>query len=107
MIICSKHEGNGTYREFVLDDREMGEKVPVKTHLARRAGSVTVTNDDDWCDAGVITRARDGLEASVLLPARRGARSSDFVKLDRLFPNEIAALQAIAVTYVAGPVLTN
>jgi len=106
MIICSKHEGNGTYREFVLDDAEMGDRVPVKTHLAHRAGEITVA-DDDWRDAGLITRARDGLEASVLKPTRRGARSADFVKLDRVFPNEIAALQAIAVHYEAAPALNN
>ena len=106
MIICSKHEGNGTYREFVLDDTEMGDRVPVKTHLAHRAGEITVA-DDDWREAGLITRLRDGLEASVLKPSRRGSRSSDFVKLDRVFPNEIAALQAIAVSYEAAPPLTN
>ncbi len=106
MIICSKHEGNGTYREFVLDDAEMGDRVPVKTHLAHRAGEITVS-EEDWRDAGLITRARDGLEASVLKPTRRGARSADFVKLDRVFPNEIAALQAIAVNYEAAPALKN
>ena len=107
MIICSKHEGNGTYREFVLDDAQMGDRVPVKTHLAHRAGEITVA-DDQWHEAGLITRARDGLEASVLKPTRRGStRSADFVKLDRVFPNEIAALQAIAVTFEAAPQLTN
>jgi hypothetical protein len=106
MIICSKHEGNGTYREFMLDDAELSDRVPVKTHLAHKAGEITVS-DDDWRDAGLITRARDGLEALVLKPSRRGSRSSDFVKLDRVFPNEIAALQAIAVHYEAAPPLKN
>jgi hypothetical protein len=90
MIICSKHEGNGTTREFVIDDAEMGDKVSVKTHL--------VDGDDDWHDAGVITRAGDVLEVSVLKPSRR------FVKLDKVFPNEVAALQAIAVSYEEAPV---
>jgi EAL domain-containing protein (putative c-di-GMP-specific phosphodiesterase class I) len=31
----------------------------------------------------------------------------DFVKLDRVFPNEIAALQAIAVNYEVAPALPN
>lgn len=106
MIICSKHEGNGTYREFVLDDAEMGDRAPVKTHLAHRAGEITVA-DEVWHDAGLITRAGDGLEASVLKPSRRGARGSDLVKLDRVFPNEIAALQAIAVSYEAAPSRQN
>lgn len=87
MIICSKHEGNGTYREFVIDDTEMGDRVEVKTHL--------VKDDENWHEAGIITRAGDVLEASVLKPSRR------FVKLDKVFPNEIAALQAIAVSYEA------
>lgn len=107
MITCSKHEGNGTYREFVLDDAEMGDRVPVKTHLAHRAGDITV-GDDDWREAGLIVRARNGLEASVIKPTRRGvAGSADFVKLDRVFPNEIAALQAIAVSYEAAPQLPH
>ena len=89
MIICSKHEGNGTTREFVLDDTEMGDRVPVKTHL--------VQGGDGWHDAGIITRAGHVWEASVLKPSRR------FVKLDKVFPNEIAALQAIAVSYEAAP----
>ena len=106
MITCSKHEGNGTYREFILDDAQTGERVPVKTHLAHRAGEVTVS-DDEWRDAGLITRARDGLEASVLVPSRRGTRTAAFVKLDRVFPNEIAALQAIAVSFEETAQLTN
>lgn len=93
MIICSKHEGNGTYREFVLDDRDMGDKVAVKTHVSRRG--CDAVGDDEWREAGVITRSRDGLLATVFRP---GARKS-IIKLDKVFPNEIAALQAIAVSY--------
>lgn len=100
MIICSKHEGNGTYREFVLDDRELGDKIAVKTHLAHRTGDITLT--DDWRDAGVITRSHQGLEAAVLHSARGG-----FMKLDKLFSNEIAALQAIALSYEAEAALAN
>ena len=87
MIVCSKHEGNGTYREFVIDDAEMGDRVEVKTHL--------VEDDENWHEAGIITRTGNMLEVSVLKPSRR------FVKLDKVFPNEIAALQAIAVSYEA------
>jgi len=98
MIICSKHEGNGTYREFVLDDRDTGEKIAVKTHLSRRDSEPA--GADEWREAGVITRLRDGLSATVF---RHGPRAST-IKLDKIFPNEIAALQAIAVTYEAKPV---
>ena len=101
MIICSKHEGNGTYREFVLDDRDLGDKIAVKTHIAHRTGDITLA--DDWRDAGVITRSRQGLEAAVLHHGLRGK----YVKLDRLFSNEIAALQAIALHYEAEPALAH
>jgi hypothetical protein len=84
MIICSKDEGNGTFREFVLDDSEAGDEVPVKTHLA---------NERVWSNAGVITRAAEGLVAAV------AEAPGDFVKLNKLFSNEIAALQAIALHY--------
>jgi hypothetical protein len=46
------------------------------------------------------------VEASILRSVRRG-RMSDFVKLDKLFPNEVAALQAIAKHYVAASTLKN
>jgi hypothetical protein len=94
MIICSKHEGNGTYREFVLDDAELGDEVPVKTHLAHRTDDPTIA-DDDWTEAGIIVRAPDGLKAAV----RGKFGKTGFTKLDELFSNEIAALQAIAVHY--------
>jgi hypothetical protein len=97
MIICSKHEGNGTYREFMLDSSEDGDEVHVKTHLAHRGGD-TVVAVDDWTDAGIIKRAPDGLKAAVR--AKPG-----FVDLNKLFTNEIAALQAIAVNYE--PTLPN
>lgn len=93
MIICSKHEGNGTYREFMLDDAHLGDEVHVKTHLRHRVDGDTVATDD-WMDAGIITRAPNGLKAAV-----RGRRKG-LVSLDKLFTNEIAALQAIAVHYV-------
>ena len=95
MIICSKHEGNGTYREFMLDDAELGQEVRVKTHLAHRAEDRVIATDD-WTEAGVITRAPDGLKAAVATPARQGFA---LTKLDTLFSNEIAALQAIAQHY--------
>jgi hypothetical protein len=97
MIICSKHEGNGTYREFMLDSTEQGEEVHVKTHLAHRGGNRVVAVDE-WTDAGIIRRAPDGLKAAV-----RG--KPGFVDLEKLFTNEIAALQAIAVSYE--PALPN
>ncbi len=105
MIICSKDEGNGTFREFALDNAEFGDKAPVKTHLAHRTDGGMVA-DDEWRDAGVIVRAQGGVEASILRSVRRG-RMSDFVKLDKLFPNEVAALQAIAKHYVAASTLNN
>jgi len=101
MIICSKREENGAYREFVLDDREFSDKIAVKTHIARGAGDIA--RGDDWRDAGVITRCRQGLEAAVVNHGLRGK----FVKLDKLFSNEIAALQAIALHYEAEPALAN
>lgn len=105
MIICSKDEGNGTYREFMLDDADMGDKAAVKTHVAQRANGETIA-EDDWREAGVITRAQNGVEVAVLRSIRRG-RNSDFVKLDQVFPNEIAALQAIAKHYVPQSTLKN
>ena len=98
MIICSKHEGNGTYREFVLDDAEQGDEVAVKTHIAHRSGE-DAADDDGWTEAGVIVRAPDGLKAAVR--ARFG--KPGFKKLDDVFSNEIAALQAIAVNYEPAP----
>lgn len=105
MIICSKDEGNGTFREFALDNATFGDKAPVKTHLAHRTDGGTVA-DDEWRDAGIITRAQGGVEALILRSVRRG-RQSDFVKLDKLFPNEVAALQAIAKHYVPASTLKN
>jgi uncharacterized protein YbjT (DUF2867 family) len=102
MIICSKDEGNGTFREFALDNAEIGERARVKTHLAHRTDDGLVA-DDDWRDAGVIVRAANGVEASILRSVPRGRRS-DFVKLDQVFSNEVAALQAIAKHYVASVV---
>jgi len=93
MIICSKHEGNGTYREFILDDAELGEEVAVKTHIAHRSGDDVVA--EDWTEAGVIMRAPEGLKAAV----RGRFGKTGFKKLDELFTNEIAALQAIAINY--------
>ncbi len=90
MIICSKPEADGATREFLLDDTQSGTEVPVKTHL-----SGDTAKEDEWFEAGVIIRASNGLEASVLSPSEHG----NLVKLDRVFPNEIAALQAIAVSY--------
>jgi len=99
MIICSKHEGNGTYREFMLDDTEAADEVQVKTHLRHRTDGEALTGDD-WTDAGVIKRAGDTLEAAVLKPGRRGKSAKvGLIKLDDRFSNEIAALQAIAVHY--------
>lgn len=90
MIICSKPEGNGTTREFLFDDTNAGDAVHVKTHLS---GAV----DEEWHEAGVIIRGGNGLEASVV----RSSVPGQFVKLERIFKNEIAALQAIAVSYHA------
>ena len=107
MIICSKHEGNGTYREFMFDDADAGEEIHVKTHLRHRADG-EVLADDDWTDAGVIKRAGDTLEAAVLKPSRRGKNArTGLVKLDSRFSNEIAALQAIAVNYQPAQALKN
>ncbi|MEQ1867049.1 MAG: hypothetical protein ABL996_20605 [Micropepsaceae bacterium] len=105
MIICSKDEGNGTFREFALDNAAFGDKAAVKTHLAHRTDEGFVA-DDEWRDAGMIKRADGGVEASILRSVRRG-RMSDFVKLDKVFPNEVAALQAIAKHYVASTTLNN
>jgi hypothetical protein len=91
MIICSKHEGNGTYREFVLDDTQLSTNVHVRTYLAQPDQAVS---DNDWTDAGVITRVPDGLRASV-----RRRFQAGFTNLDDVFPNEIAALQAIALSF--------
>jgi hypothetical protein len=90
MIICSKPEADGLTREFLLDDAQPGTEVRVKTHL-----SGISKGTEEWFEAGVIIRAANGLEASVLNPCDRG----NFVKLDRVFANEIAALQALAVSY--------
>jgi hypothetical protein len=107
MIICSKHEGNGTYREFMLDDTEAGEEVHVKTHLRHRTDGEALSADD-WTDAGVIKRAGDALEAAVLKPGRRGKTAKvGLIKLDNRFTNEIAALQAIAVSYQPPKTLKN
>ena len=96
MIICSKQEGNGTFREFMLDDTASGDEVPVKTHLAHRSDGQIVSGGD-WTEAGIITRAPGGLKAAVAKPARRG--KPGFMNLDATYTNEIAALQAIAVAY--------
>lgn len=98
MIICSKPEANGTFREFMLDDANEGREVQVKTHLAHRSDGGVVA-EDDWTDAGIIIRAPEGVKAAVVKPARRGKPS--FVNLNELYTNEIAALQAIAVNYTA------
>lgn len=92
MIICSKQEANGSFREFMLDDAVEAPEVPVKTHLAHRADGRVIA-EEEWTDAGVITRAPNGLKAAV---AGRGKR---FVKLDSTFTNEVAALQAIAMHF--------
>lgn len=107
MIICSKQEGNGTFREFMFDDTDQGDEVHVKTHLAHRQdGRIVAT--DDWIDAGMIKRAGAGLEAAVLKPVRRGkAAKPGFVKLQTLFTNEVAALQAIAVNFEPAAQLKN
>ena len=86
MIICSKTEGNGATREFLLDDTDGSAEVHVRTHSS---------GSDEWHEAGVIVRGGKGLEASVV----RSVEQGQFVKLDRVFSNEIAALQAIAVNY--------
>lgn len=93
MIICSKPEANGAFREFMLDDAEAGDAVRVKTHLGRRAEGGVVT-EEDWTDAGLIKRSAAGLKAAVLNGGKPG-----FVDLDEVYTNEIAALQAIAVHY--------
>jgi hypothetical protein len=85
MIICSKQEANGATREFLID-QDAGPEVHVRTHTA---------NSDDWSEAGIITRAGHGLEVAISSPNTSGR----FVKLNKTFPNEIAALQAIAVSY--------
>ena len=90
MIICSKPEADGLTREFLLDDAQTGTEVQVKTQLSGASAGA-----NEWYDAGVIIRASNGLEASVLDPTDQG----HLVKLDRVFTNEIAALQAIAVSY--------
>jgi hypothetical protein len=105
MIICSKDEGNGTFREFALDNAEMGEKTAVKTHLAHRTDEGMVA-DDDWRDAGIIVRGDRGVEASIVRSVRRG-RMSDFVKLEQVFANEVLALQAIAKHYVPASTANN
>jgi hypothetical protein len=96
MIICSKQEGNGTFREFLLDDAAAEDEIRVKTHLAHRV-SGSVIAEAEWMDAGVITRSPHGLRASVAR-AVRGKRQA-FVVLDRVFSNEVAALQAIALNF--------
>jgi hypothetical protein len=96
MIICSKHEGNGTYREFIVDDAKLDAEVQVRTHLAHRSEDGTMA-EDDWAEAGVITRAPEGVQAAVATRRQRGKAA--LVKLDELFSNEIAALQAIALHY--------
>jgi len=98
MIICSKPEANGAFREFMLDDTHDGREVHVKTHLAHRTDGRVVA-DGGWTEAGVITRAPEGLKAAVAKPAHRGKPA--FVSLDELYTNEVAALQAIAVNYTA------
>lgn len=85
MIICSRQEENGLTRKFLIE-QERGLEVWVKTHT---------DDEEEWCDAGILTRARHGIEVSVPNPIVRG----QFVKLDRTFRNEIAALQALAVSY--------
>jgi hypothetical protein len=85
MIICSKQEANGATREFLID-QDMGPEVHVRTHTVNR---------DDWSEAGIITRGGQGLEVAISSPNTSGR----FVKLNKTFPNEIAALQAIAVSY--------
>lgn len=90
MIICSKPEGNGATREFLLDDTQGGKEVHVRTHLSGHD-----SQSGEWHEAGVIIRGGKGLEASVV----RSVGQGQFVKLDRVFNNEIAALQAIAVSY--------
>ncbi|MFN8946881.1 MAG: hypothetical protein ACK6DM_10830 [Alphaproteobacteria bacterium] len=85
MIICSRQEDNGSTREFLIDEDD-GREICVKTHAG---------HDGDWAAAGFLTRSRHGIEVAVSSPLARG----QFVKLDRTFRNEIAALQALAVSY--------
>ena len=85
MISCSKQEDNGATREFLID-QDSGAEVYVRTHIANR---------DDWSEAGIIMRGDEGLEVAVSNPKATGS----FVKLNMTFTNEIAALQAIAVSY--------
>ncbi|MBL8780503.1 MAG: hypothetical protein JNL06_06115 [Alphaproteobacteria bacterium] len=65
----------------------------MKTHIAHRSGDDVVA--EDWTEAGVIMRAPEGLKAAV----RGRFGKTGFKKLDELFSNEVAALQAIAVNY--------
>ena len=85
MIICSRQEDNGSTREFLIDEDD-GREICVKTHLG---------HERDWAAAGFITRKRHGIEVAVVNPLANG----QYVKLDRTFRNEIAALQALAVRY--------
>jgi hypothetical protein len=91
MIICSKPEANGATREFLIDDTQLGAEVPVRTHLSGLDGA-----EQEWSEAGVIVRDGTGVIASVV---RQAADRGIFVKLEKHFTNEIAALQAIAVSY--------
>src|SRR5262249_55223090 len=102
MIICSKHEGNGTYREFMLDDTDLAGEIQVKTHLRHRADGDQ--RGDDWIEAGFIKRDPSGVIAAIFKPTRNGKAAK--IKLESTFTNEIAALQAIAVNYQA-PTLKN
>ena len=96
MITCSKREGDGRYRKFVVDDATIDDWVPVKTYMADDLELVA----DTWRPAGAISRVGDGLGAAVLKTSRLGSmRRAAFVKLDRVFPNEVAALVAIAISY--------
>jgi hypothetical protein len=85
MIICSRREDNGSTREFLIDEDD-GLEICVKTHKGET---------DGWAAAGFITRAHHGIEVAVLNPLARG----QYIKLDRTFRNEVAALQALAVSY--------
>lgn len=98
MIICSKQEGNGTFREFLVDDAGSEDEIQVKTHLAHRVSGSVIT-ETEWMDAGVITRSPHGLRASVAKAVH--GKGQAFVVLNRTFNNEVAALQAIALNFEA------
>ena len=102
MIICTRAEGHGAFRTFLVDDSGPLIRVPVITHLAK-AREASIESSIVAQEAGEVHRTDEGVEASIAVTSGCGfSTSTDLVKLSGVFRNEVDALIAIAVGYDSG-----